>query len=82
MDGESVFVQVEKFAEIEDHSRLGPVETDIDGAMELLANRAAALSVRRGWGWIRQSESALLHRRTYINSVLEGRGARSTRDLT
>src|SRR6202158_1662901 len=45
LDGEAIFVQVEQFAQVHDHSGLRSIETGVNRSVEFLTNTTAPLSV-------------------------------------
>ena len=61
LDGEAIFMQVEQFAQIHDHTGLRAIETGVNRRVEFLTNAAAPLSVGSPCDWIRQSANALIH---------------------
>ncbi len=47
LNTEAVFVEVEQFAQIKDDPRLRPVETGVDGSVELVTKSTPAISPRK-----------------------------------
>jgi hypothetical protein len=61
LDGEAIFVQVEQFTQVHDHSGLRSIEAGVNRSVEFLTNTAAPLSVGSRRNWIRQSMNAPIH---------------------
>jgi hypothetical protein len=76
LDRESVFMQVEQFAQVNHHAGFWTVETGVDGSMELLADAATSIGVANPGKPLRYSWNTPIHNCHHINSALEGKGGK------
>jgi hypothetical protein len=80
LNGESILIQVEQFAQVDDHTGLRTIETGVNRSVKLLTSTTAPLTVGGPGNWIRQSRSAPIrvpiHDCHHINSGSAGKGAR------
>jgi hypothetical protein len=67
LDGEAIFVQVEQFTQVHDHTGLRAIETGVNRSVEFLTNTATPLSDGSPCNWIRQSENAPIH--SYLHTL-------------
>ena len=61
LNTETVFVEVEQFAQVKDDPRLRPVETHVHGSVELMSKAAPSISPGKRQRWTRQCGYAAIH---------------------